>query len=232
MKTTSILFVASCFAGCGGSAASSSSGQLSLAVSNANWNWTSGGAAEPGDRWLEATAILSNHGEAAPLSEDSDYYSVETNTGVEVTALFVEPSHLPGECDGTNAVAAGGMDSCSLVFEFPVGATPTKLVYRDTAGRSSSAAIEGLAAPSPPACLAKLAAVPLVGESSGSNALLTCVTCAIDAGCMQPNGECNAPASCGGARFCSAQCPPTPNCDQQASTYLDCVAKHCETECS
>jgi hypothetical protein len=227
MERTS-LFIIMIAAGCGGS---SSSGAFSLSVSNAAWDWKGGGPPDSGNRWFQATATLTNQGESAPLSESSDFFSVRTDKGLQIASLSFGMSELSGACTPADAVAAGGTDSCNLVFELPLGAQPTTLDYRDAAGRASSATIDGLPAPSTPACLAKLAAAPLVGSNSGS-AAFSCAACAAEAGCQHPASSCNVPSSCGGVTFCSAQCPPTPACDQQASDYIDCAVQKCPQYCT
>lgn len=208
--------------GCGGG--STSSDKFSLSAGNLAWDWPGGGAPDSGDRWLQATATLSNQGEATPLSESSDDFSVETALGLKILATGVQPSQLANSCLPQSTVDEGATGSCNLVFELPDGSQPTLLLYRDAMGRSGSAMIS-VPQPSPSACLAKLAVVPEVEMQSPP-----CANC-WTMHCQMPDKSCQLPSSCG-AYYCSAACPQTPDCDQKVSTFLDCVAQSCMQECS
>jgi hypothetical protein len=222
MKTSYWLAAVMLAGACGGG--SSSSNDFSLAVSNGAWNWNGGGAPPSGDQWFQATATLTNHSAKTPLSESSDDFSVQTETGLTIGATGVQPSALPGACMAGQTVAVGATGTCNLVFELPTGSQPTALLYRDSLGRQSSAMLN-VPQPSPSACVAKLATVPQVEMQSPP-----CSGC-WTMHCMAPDSSCQLPASCGGAHYCSAECPQTTACDATVSTFLDCVAQYCAQEC-
>jgi hypothetical protein len=231
MRTGFLLF-ACAVAGCS-SGSNQTSGAFSLAVQNPSWGWNNM-RADPGQLYFQASVTLANHGEQVPLSADFQLFSIET-TSKTVIAPNGNSAQLANACNASVSLAAGGDQTCAILWELPSDATPGEVVYRDSLGRSASASVTAPEKPAAPACLAALAAVSKLDSD------LTCVSCANgglgpnSANCPRPQPSCQQSPDCqkgGGDTYCSASCPPTADCDMQATAFYQCLAQQCAQYCS
>jgi hypothetical protein len=130
----------------GSSGSSSSSGGIgstgvSLSVTSADEPASVAGVTPPaGDFLLVVSITLANTG-ASPLSTNPVLFSLKTSQSLIVTTSGLTAANA---CSPTISVAAGGMLSCSLVFELPAGSTPALVVYDDLHGDRAQAPVPAL----------------------------------------------------------------------------------------
>jgi len=203
----------------------SGSGAVTLVVNSTATPSAVAGFPPPNGTYLQELNItLGNVGVSKAISASFQNYTLQTDQSL-VLQFSTASDIVDTPCSMGISVANGGVFTCNLVFNVPIGQKPVTLYYDDTVGDTASAEV-----PPPPPPDAGPPKTDCEIVNSATNGAGDCNTCVYNAqqgscGVWEKNANCSSTSD----QLCSPNCPNP--AQSGAKAYCDCVDTCLSSKC-